>query len=209
MNLIIKYVTPGSFTLPSKFGIRVVTSWYITYALLACLLFLFSGELGNQNLSEILANCLFYFPIAICIYGFIGIVIDKLRGNSLYYPGFYWYIYPLATTVMIAIFLIFLCLSLIGVKFPKPQNQIINPDNLRKAIRDSSFEEFQENFKDAIEEMKKMEQAGKLDPEQSETIRKLRNLDRSKYNKKVGSLLDEEEFERLFLLLLILMSLEK
>ncbi|MDJ1177579.1 hypothetical protein PJF56_01760 [Roseofilum sp. BLCC_M91] len=211
MDILIKLITPGPFALPSGFGLRVVSSWFVSHFILTFVIAFFaivSGDLKDPDFGYLAYNGSL-FGVALCFYGLLGIAIDYMRGNRPYYPGWYWYLYPWISAFYVVILLVIFLLSLLGVSLPEQQTRKLTRDRLHQALEQSSLQDLLENYGNAFEELKKREQAGKLDPAQAEVVRKLRTFDRSKYDRKITSLLSQEEFKRLFILMLIVMLIEE
>jgi hypothetical protein len=144
-----------------------------------------------------------------CLYGFIGLAIDIFAKNKLFYPGWYWYLYPLITVFwIVVIFLIFL-LSLTGIKFPDfKSKKKLDLRKFREEVKESSLKEICKGFEKEIEQLEQLAQKGELKLEQANVVKKLRTFDRSKYDRKMKDLFEYEEIEELLILLLIIMGME-
>lgn len=212
LEAILKFVTPGgSLTLPSRFSWRVVTSWITcgwVLGVIGALISIFQPSSGVE-VSNIILVVVVGLPCALCFYGFLGLAVDLARGSKLFYPGWYWYAYPLITAFWIAILIILFFLALMGIKFPEQHSrEKIDLQKFRKEIQKSKLEEIIDGYRQELEQLSQLEQKGKLKPEQAKIIRKIRNFDRSKYDHLIEDLFEDEESEEFSILLLITMGME-
>ncbi|HEY9726333.1 MAG TPA: hypothetical protein V6D50_07760 [Chroococcales cyanobacterium] len=104
-------------------------------------------------------------------------------------------------------------LSLIGIKIPEPprfvtrkRRQRFDPEKFRREFQNLKLEEIIKNFDEQLEQLEQLERKGKLDPKQENVVRKLRNFDRSKYDRRLRDIFEEDELEELILLILILLG---
>lgn len=105
-----------------------------------------------------------------------------------------------------------LVLSGLGVKLPdfnfdrRPgQNGKFDPDKYKNQFRNLTLQELLNEFGEQLEQL---EQRGQLKPEQQEVVRKIRKFDRSKYDKRIRNLFNDNEIEELLLLILALLGVE-
>lgn len=100
-----------------------------------------------------------------------------------------------------------------GVRLPKfdfdfdsrPEPRKFDPDKYRNQFRNLTLQELLNEFGEQLEQL---EQRGQLKPEQQEVVRKIRNFDRSKYDKRIRNLFNDNEIEELLLLILALLGVE-
>ena len=90
-EVVLKVITPGPLSLPVKFNWRVLTSWFAFYGLLGGILGAFTSiSIPESNIISAFLYMGAVFPIALSIYGFLGLGIDLMRGNKLCRTGWYW-----------------------------------------------------------------------------------------------------------------------
>lgn len=100
-----------------------------------------------------------------------------------------------------------------GVRLPKfdfdfdsrPDRRKFDPDKYRNQFRNLTLQELLNEFGEQLEQL---EQRGQLKPEQQEVVRKIRKFDRSKYDKRMRNLFNDNEIEELLLLILALLGVE-
>ena len=214
------FITPGSLTERFGFRARVFTSW-ITLGLALGLIFgivdLSLGAATTGGAGALLINYLLQVPFALCFFGLVGLGIDAVSGRRAEYPGWYWWLFPIATYLFIGFWLAFAMiaffLALLGVRLPQPSfhppsSPNIDPKRFREEVEESKFQDFFKEFRKQLEQLEQLERPRKLEPEQSNVIRKLRSFDRSKYNSRLRDVFDEEELGELILMLLILLGVE-
>ncbi len=81
----------------------------------------------------------------------------------------------------------------------------INPKRLRKDFPNLTLKKILDEFGKQLEEL---EQQGKLKPEQEKVVRKIRKFDRSKYDRRLKNLFNDDEIEEFLLLILSLLGVE-
>jgi hypothetical protein len=102
-------------------------------------------------------------------------------------------------------------LAAAGVKFPdvdfnpRRRHRKFDADKYRSEFQNLTLQELLEKFGEQLEQL---EQQGKLKPQQQEVIRKIRKFDRSKYDKRIRNLFNDNEIEELLLLILALLGVE-
>ena len=214
------FITPGSLTEKVGFQTRVFTSW-ISLGLVLGLIFgiiaLSLGTAAPNGAVAFLLQSLISFPIVICFFGLIGLGLNSMRGGDAEHPGWYWYLFPIVTYIVIGFWLAFamiaFSLALVGVRLPKPSfhppsSPSIDPKLFRQEVEKLKVQDFLQEFRQQLEQLEQLEQQRKLEPEQSKVFRKLRTFDRSKYNSRMRDVFDEEELGELILMLLILLGVE-
>ncbi|MEG4837929.1 hypothetical protein [Microcoleus sp. B9-D4] len=99
-----------------------------------------------------------------------------------------------------------------GVKLPnlpdftsKRRAGKFDPDKYRSNFQNLTLQELLNEFGEQLDQL---EQQGKLKPQQQEVIRKIRKFDRSKYDKRLRNLFNDNEIEELLMLILALLGVE-
>ena len=99
-----------------------------------------------------------------------------------------------------------------GVRLPnlpdsRPQRrpEKFDPKKYRNNFPNITLQEILNEFGEVLEQL---EGQGELKPEQQEVIRKIRKFDRSKYDKRLRNLFNDNEIEELLLLILALLGVE-
>ena len=99
-----------------------------------------------------------------------------------------------------------------GVKLPnlpdftsKRRSVKFDPDKYRSNFQNLTLQELLNEFGEQLDQL---EQQGKLKPQQQEVIRKIRKFDRSKYDKRLRNLFNDNEIEELLMLILALLGVE-
>ncbi|WP_449419655.1 hypothetical protein [Phormidium nigroviride] len=105
-----------------------------------------------------------------------------------------------------------LILAGLGVKLPdfdfdrRPgQNGKFDPDKYRNQFINLTLQELLNEFGEQLEQLA---QQGKLKPEQQDVVHKMRKFDRSKYDKRLRNLFNDNEIEELLMLILALLGVE-
>lgn len=80
-----------------------------------------------------------------------------------------------------------------------------DPKKYRNNFPNITLQEILNEFGEVLEQL---EGQGELKPEQQEVIRKIRKFDRSKYDKRLRNLFNDNEIEELLLLILALLGVE-
>ena len=192
LAILLKIFTPGPLNLPVKFSWRVLTSWILTgwvMGLLMTLMALISnGSLKDPGMA--ISVILFACPIALGIYGIIGLGIDLMRGKPLSQTGWLWYLYPLTSAVFFAFAILGLIVSLCGVKMPKEKQPSIRYDVLFKELNKTKPQdllEFSQRFIQAREAQ------NLLEPEEKVIINQIKDFSNSRPNTPLGNLFSERE----------------
>lgn len=105
-----------------------------------------------------------------------------------------------------------LILAGLGVKLPdfdfnpgpRPKEKF-DPDKYRNKFINLTLQELLNEFGEQLEQLA---QQGKLKPEQQDVVHKMRKFDRSKYDKRLRNLFNDNEIEELLLLILALLGVE-
>ena len=170
MEQIIAFITPGSLTERVRFSTRVFTSWISLGLVLGLVLGIVGLSAGTRDPATAFWGGLLSGPIIICLFGLIGLGISSLRGDDNEHPGWYWYLFPVVTYIivgfMLAIAIIGFCLALAGINLPSSPRRVTSRraaprkpshDDLRKAQRE--FEKQQaKKFRDEHEEFLRQQQ---------------------------------------------------
>lgn len=105
-----------------------------------------------------------------------------------------------------------LILAAAGVKLPdfdfhpgsRPKKKF-DPDKYRNKFINLTLQELLNEFGEQLEQLA---QQGKLKPEQQDVVHKMRKFDRSKYDKRLQNLFNDNEIEELLMLILALLGVE-
>lgn len=222
MEPILAFITPGPLGERCGFSTRVLTSWLSLGLLLGVVLGIISLSAGTADPISAFFSGLFAGPILICVFGLLGLGVSSLRGDSNYHPGWYWYLFPIVTYIIIGFWFAFAIIAftfaIAGVNLPKPSYRSyrpshssspeIDPEEFRKEVENLKVEDLLKEFREQLEQLDQLENQRKLEPEQEKVIRKLRTFDRSKYDRRLRDVFDKEELGELILLLLILLGVE-
>jgi hypothetical protein len=209
---IFQFITPSQLTEKFRFSTRVLMSWAALGLGLGVIIgiVMISSGTSHSVLNDFL-GCLFAVPIVICLFGLVGLGIDSMGGRDAYYDGWYWYLFPVVTYLLVGFWvawsIIGFSLALAGVRLPK-----INPNQKDKIRREKAKDIIDEKKKQEIERkiQEKMEQAESENDEQkkeemlsSVSIRQ-RILLKLKENPfaLLEDILDEEEMEEFWDMLL-------
>lgn len=99
-----------------------------------------------------------------------------------------------------------------GVRLPnlpdfnaKGKSKRFDPEKYKVNFKNLTLRELLNEFGEQLEQL---ERQGKLKPQQQEVIRKLRKFDRSKYDRRLPNLFNDNEIEELLLLILALLGVE-
>ncbi len=99
-----------------------------------------------------------------------------------------------------------------GVRLPnlpdftsKRRSVEFDPDKYRSNFQNLTLQELLNEFGEQLDQL---EQQGKLKPQQQEVIRKVRKFDRSKHDKRLRNLFNDNEIEELLMLILALLGVE-
>jgi hypothetical protein len=227
LEAILNFVTPGdSLTLPSRFSWRVVTSWITCgwiLGIICAIISIFQPSSGTE-ISNVLFVVFFGLPFALCFYGFLGLAVDSIRGKKLFYPGWYWYVYPIITVFWIAIWLLMILITFIfaltGTKFSTGTYKASRKVNIKKAkdgirreVQKQESKKFLNEYEKVLmqlqlDEREKLQQENIGEVEKQERLKSLSIRDRIllKIKDNPGALLedflDEEEQDELSLMIL-------
>jgi hypothetical protein len=208
---IFQFITPSQLTEKFRFSTRVLMSWAALGLGLGVIIgiVMISSGTSHSVLNDFL-GCLFAVPIVICLFGLVGLGIDSMGGRDAYYDGWYWYLFPVVTYLLVGFWvawsIIGFSLALAGVRLPKiPQKRPsqFNPEQFREEIENMKIEDLLQQFDEQFEQA---ENKNQLDQEEKKVIKKLRGLDRSALRSEIRNSLTNEERERLFLLLIKILS---
>lgn len=213
LEKILNFITPGPLNERFGFGARVFSSWISLGLGLGLVNILISG-LGGTLSWEIVVGGFIGGLVLSCGYGLIGVGIDFIRGRRVEYPGWYWWVFPIATFLSILLSLTFglfgIFLAFAGIKLPKlpdfgdmPQPSNIDPDKFRQELGKMKVEDLLKDFGKKLEQLDNQSQ---LNPEEKKVVKKIRGLDRAKLRSRLQEILIDDEREILFILLLKLLG---
>ncbi len=211
----ITFITPGPLTERFGFRARVFTSW-ISLGLVIGLIFgiidLSSGTAAPNGAAALVLQSLISFPIVICFFGLLGLGLNSMRGGELEHPGWYWWLFPILSCIIIIFWLAMLTLgfflALAGINLPRtPTNDPppINPDQIREEITNMKVEDLLREFE---EQLKQIEEENQLNLQEEKIITKLRSLDRLALRSRLRDVLSDDELEFLLRLILQLLGFE-
>ncbi len=220
LDKFLTFITPGPLTEKVGFQTRVFTSWISLGFVLGLIFGIIALSLGTAAPNGALAFLLQYlisFPIAICLFGLIGLGLNSMRRGDAEYPGWYWYLFPIWTYIVIGFWLTVLLLgfflsfffALAGInvpsiphRFQRRQSQF-NPEQFRREVQRMKVEDLLKEFGKQFEEI---ENKNKLAPEEKKIVKKLRGLDRAALHSQLQDALSNDELEILFIILIKLLS---
>lgn len=210
MEQILAFITPGSMGERCRFSTRVFTSWISLGLVLGLILGIVGLSSGTADPASAFFGSLIAGPIIICLFGLIGLGISSMRGDSNEHPGWYWYLFPVVTYIivgfMFAIAILGFCFALAGINLPsRPQQRQpkFNPEQFRREVENMKPEDIIKEFDKQFEQVEKKNQ---LDQEEKKVVKKLRGLDRSALRSQLRNALTNEELEILFILLIKILS---
>lgn len=133
LDKILMFFTPGPLQERVAFGPRVFYSWISVGLVLSLLnfpLYILSSPGATLGI-EILIAGLMSGPLLMCLWGLIGLAINSMRRKSSEYIGWYWWLFPLATCLLISFWLTLawfgLLFRLMGIKIPNFFSKIDHP----------------------------------------------------------------------------------
>lgn len=122
LEKILNFITPGPLNERFGFGARVFSSWISLGLGLGLVNILISGLGGTLSWETVVGGFIGGLVLS-CGYGLIGVGIDFIRGRRVEYPGWYWWVFPIATFLSILLSLTFglfgIFLAFAGIKLPK------------------------------------------------------------------------------------------
>lgn len=170
LEKILNFIIPGPLDERFGFGARVFCSW-ISLGLGLGLGLGFVNVLGLgsalswENVVEsLIGGCIGGIFLS-CGYGLIGVVIDSIRGRRVEYPGWYWWIFPIATFLSILLWMTFglfgVFLAFAGIKLPKLPDFGHMPESSGYDTKEAIAKEISEDYdliwtKDAQAELNKI-----------------------------------------------------
>ena len=202
LEQILAFITPGPLTEIFGFRLRVFTSW-ITLGLALGLILSIAGLSSGAATGEtgtLLMNYLLQVPFIVCFLGFVGLGIDAISGRRSEYPGWYWWLFPIVTYIIIGISLAFGMIALIfGINLPSPRiNSGRRPienerkKKIRKEIQKKQAKEFLEEYEQLLEQSPSIQQ-----PIRERILLKLRN---APPGAQLEDILTEEELQEIFMM---------
>lgn len=230
LEKLLTFITPGSLTEKVGFQTRVFTSW-ISLGFVLGLIFGIIGlsldTAAPNGAVAFLLQSLISFPIIICFFGLIGLGLNSMRGGDAEYAGWYWYLFPIWTYIVIGFWLTVLLLgfgfALVGVNLPQPTytrqstRRRVNPKEAQKKIRGEVKRQQSKNFLDEYEDMlikMQQEEMERLQHERLEEQEKKKRFESLSIRERIllkirenpGALLEdvltEDEMEELYLMIL-------
>ena len=205
LEQILAFITPGPLTEIFGFRLRVFTSW-ITLGLALGLILSIAGlssGAATGGTGTLLMNYLLQVPFIVCFLGMVGLGIDAISGRRSEYPGWYWWLFPIVTYIIIGISLAFGMIALIfGINLPSPRiNSGRRPienerkKKIRKEIQKKQAKEFLEEYEQLLEQIPLVQH-----PSCEGILFKLRS---APPGTQLEDLLTEEEMDELIRILLI------
>jgi hypothetical protein len=216
LEQLLTFVTPGPLTEKFGFQTRVFTSWIsfgLILGLISSIALISSGTATPDGVVVFVLQSLIIYPFIICFLGLTGLGLDSMRGDTEH-PGWYWWLFPIVTYIVIGFWFFVILLGFAGVNLPisprrhQRRQQQFNPEQFRREVQKMKVEDLLKDFREQIEQLEQLERQGKLNPQQEKVIRKIRTFDRSKYDSRLRDLLDRDNMEELILVLLILLGVE-
>jgi len=209
LEQILAFITPGPLTDIFGFRLRVFTSWITLGLALGLILYigsLSSGTVTTDGTGTLLMNILLQVPLAVCFLGLVGLGIDAISGRRSEYPGWYWWLFPIATYIFIgfwfACMIIGFFLAFAGINLPTPQinygrrpTENERKKKIRKEIQKKQAKEFLEEYEQLLEQSPSIQQ-----PIRERILLKLRNAPPGAL---LENILTEEEMEELILMLIM------
>jgi len=193
-----------------RFQTKFLIGWAIVGFVPAMGLFIdemISPSGSFNGIGDLLGNAIAIIP-GMVIFGGFCLLIDGLfchQGSfsQVTHPEWFWYVYPVFFVWSLT--LTFL-LGFLGIKSSSSRRSpsSITPEDVKKEVDNMTPNDFIENFDKPI---KQIEEQGKLNHEQQKIIRKLRKLDRSKYNKRFQEIFNDNELDELYKLFIQLVML--
>jgi hypothetical protein len=163
---IFQFITPSQLTEKFRFSTRVLMSW----AALGLVLGIISGIImistgTSHSVLNDFVGCLFAVPIVICLFGLVGLGIDSMGGRDAYYDGWYWYLFPVVTYLLVGFWIawsiIGFSLALAGVRLPK----------IRPSVNQDERERIRHQKSKDIDEQKKREMEQRIEEEKEKAER--------------------------------------
>jgi hypothetical protein len=216
LEKILNFITPGPLDERFGFGARVFSSWIslgLGLGLVGLLINIASDSESTRTLDTLVAVFI-GGPLVCCVLGLIGVGIDSIRGRRSEYPGWYWWVFPIATYLFIGLWLtlawIGFLLGLMGIRLPKlpnfePQASNIDPNKFRQELGKMKVEDL---LKDFGKQLDQLDNKSQLNPEEKKLVKKIKQFDPSKYKQRLRDILKDDELEQLILLLLKLLGVE-
>jgi hypothetical protein len=201
LEQILAFITPGPLTEIFGFRLRVFTSWItlgLALGLILCIGSLSSGTVTIDG--TLLMNYLLQVPFIVCFLGMVGLGIDAISGRRSEYPGWYWWLFPIVTYIIIGISLAFGMIALIfGINLPSPRiNSGRRPienerkKKIRKEIQKKQAKEFLEEYEQLLEQIPLVQH-----PSREGILFKLRN---APPGAQLEDILTEEEFQEMIMM---------
>jgi len=232
---LLQLLTPGPLTESCRFSTRVFTSWIVLglgLGLLLGIVGLSSGAAATTTggAGALLVNFLFGIPIIICLFGLIGLGIDAARGHRSEYAGWYWWLFPIVTYIVIGFWFGFMILAftfaLAGVNLPKPRysppsgrrrgNAEQAKEQIRREVKQQQSNKFLDEYEQLLlqrqkEELERLQREQITETDKKERFESLSIRDRileklrNSPSASLESILTEEEMEELIFMLLELL----
>ncbi|KKD37865.1 hypothetical protein [Limnoraphis robusta] len=163
---------------------------------------------GSFNgIGEVLSYVLLIIPCSVVLGGFCllidGLFLHQGTFSQVTHPEWFWYVYPVFFIWSLTLSFV---LGLLGIKSSSSGRPFppIPPEDVKREVDNMTIDDFLKKFDEAI---KQGEKQGKIKPEQQKIIRKLRKLDRSKYNKRFQEIFNSNELDEIFELLIQVLRL--
>ncbi|WP_071189754.1 US12 family protein [Trichormus sp. NMC-1] len=217
LEKILTFVTPGPITENFRFNVRVLYSWISLGLVIDVIVAIIALSSGSSFDVQVLIAV----PIVVCIFGLVGLGLDSLRGRNDKHPGWYWWLFPIITYLVMGFWLCFaifgMSLAMVGIRLPKFQqshkprykkpNQKI-PNKIKEEIEKKTSEELLKEYEKKLihqqeEQLKRLERE-QIKEEEKKEIREFLSIREQillKLRENPGArpkdILTEEEMEEL------------
>ncbi|SKB15054.1 membrane hypothetical protein [Planktothrix sp. PCC 11201] len=195
-------------------SVRFQTKFLIGWAILGFILGMgllidemISPSGSFNGIGEVLGYVIAIIPGMVIVGGFCllidGLFLHQGAFSQVTHPEWFWYVYPFLFiwSLTLSFLLGFLGIKSSSSGIPSPS---IYPEDVKKEVDNMTLDDFFRKFDEAI---KQGEKQGKINPEQQKIIRKLRKLDRSKYNQRLQEICNDNELDEIYELLIQLLKL--
>lgn len=213
LEILVKFLTPGPLNLPVKFQARILCCWIATGTVVGFFVLILT-LIGGSSSVDFFTVLGFPFTIALvyCIYGLIGIAIDKARSIPTIHKGWYWYVYPALTIVwLVFLILLFILPFIFGSSSSgssgggrTPRIPKISESQLRDGLENLTAKDFIEEY---FKEIESLEAQNRLTEKHKKVIKKIRSLDKNALRNDLADCLEDDEMDDLISLIILLLQL--